>query len=524
MQEWDDIIDPAKATKRTYLRKLGDGEHVEHIAAGRWFYKYLPTAMKSSGYGLKLDDKVYVDYAQLLLPRAVGYSAALLDYFFRGNISIMPATNGITFRSIKLTAQNSTPNETMGVGEARLVIRYKALPETPLGGSKYLLNNPTEGTGIADYAYKVSAPLNVDLTTPQELTFDFSGDPLPYNFDEMTMQLVFKGKLGNEEGSVAVSKLSPIGEVYTNIALPLPSDGIYAKTSNIGSNATFNELRVTAQTDTPGGISGGVFSLVLEYRLATKDPFLSQPVATVPDNAVSYIIRASEKNGVNGLPENEPVELVFDLSSAPLPVWATDVYVNVVYSDPDTSKLLAIGYSDISEPTPVDIFNNADMICISDQWKNAGDPDVVALSFIYGIPPGIFDPYPHDVADIYYKISAATATDSVSESLFTFQSSGILFTNSYRRLGFVLSDYDIQHSNQVLWLKTDPNDDWYYPHFPQTYTHNGTAVRNQIEPDGTYIYPGMFTIRGNLMWAGAGIVYTNREYPAGSVCTWDALH
>jgi len=30
-----------------------------------------------------LDNNVYAEYASLLIPRAVGYSAGLLDYFFR---------------------------------------------------------------------------------------------------------------------------------------------------------------------------------------------------------------------------------------------------------------------------------------------------------------------------------------------------------------------------------------------------------------------------------------------------------
>jgi hypothetical protein len=36
----------------------------------------------------RLDEKVHEDYARLLLPRAVGYSAALLDYFFRGRLDV----------------------------------------------------------------------------------------------------------------------------------------------------------------------------------------------------------------------------------------------------------------------------------------------------------------------------------------------------------------------------------------------------------------------------------------------------
>ena len=35
-----------------------------------------------------LDDRVHADYAKLLLPRAVGYSASLFDYFFRGKLNV----------------------------------------------------------------------------------------------------------------------------------------------------------------------------------------------------------------------------------------------------------------------------------------------------------------------------------------------------------------------------------------------------------------------------------------------------
>lgn len=46
-----------------------------------------------SEWEYNLDDEVYKDYIQKLIPRAVGYSAALLDYFFRGQID-MTAESG----------------------------------------------------------------------------------------------------------------------------------------------------------------------------------------------------------------------------------------------------------------------------------------------------------------------------------------------------------------------------------------------------------------------------------------------
>ncbi len=74
--------------KRIYLRKEGDGEIIEHFATAGPFYNYLnfdPVLQKDT---LKIDSVVSSDYAEKLIPRAVGYSAGLLNYFFRGEMSV----------------------------------------------------------------------------------------------------------------------------------------------------------------------------------------------------------------------------------------------------------------------------------------------------------------------------------------------------------------------------------------------------------------------------------------------------
>jgi hypothetical protein len=48
-----------------------------------------------------LDDNVYSDYASLLLPRAVGYSASLINYFFRGQINMEKDPNNSSQYIIK---------------------------------------------------------------------------------------------------------------------------------------------------------------------------------------------------------------------------------------------------------------------------------------------------------------------------------------------------------------------------------------------------------------------------------------
>ena len=79
--------------KRLYLRKKSDngcgGESIEHFAVASPFFKYLDFDSSIQRLALKLDTRVHSDYAALLIPRAVGYSAGLLNYFFRGDMFMM---------------------------------------------------------------------------------------------------------------------------------------------------------------------------------------------------------------------------------------------------------------------------------------------------------------------------------------------------------------------------------------------------------------------------------------------------
>lgn len=83
--------------KRIYLRKTGDGEKVEHFATAGPLFKWLDFDPELQRGALKLDPAVHHDYAKKLIPRAVGYSAGLLNYFFRGDINLefdLDAVNG----------------------------------------------------------------------------------------------------------------------------------------------------------------------------------------------------------------------------------------------------------------------------------------------------------------------------------------------------------------------------------------------------------------------------------------------
>lgn len=93
-----------KLDNRIYIRKIA-GEPIQRLASLSYVsydvikkgsYQYSP---------IVLDDNVYRDYASLLIPRAVGFSAGLLNYFFRGEINIIQ-TGTDTFQIVNLSDED----------------------------------------------------------------------------------------------------------------------------------------------------------------------------------------------------------------------------------------------------------------------------------------------------------------------------------------------------------------------------------------------------------------------------------
>jgi hypothetical protein len=75
--------------RRYFSKRPGEGEPIQHLVAEGTLFKHLLSEVGTAAVkGYILDDKVHTDYASLLLPRAVGYSTALLDYFFRGRLDV----------------------------------------------------------------------------------------------------------------------------------------------------------------------------------------------------------------------------------------------------------------------------------------------------------------------------------------------------------------------------------------------------------------------------------------------------
>ncbi len=85
---WVDPLDDQQ-----YLAEAREGG-IQHVVLVSWLYRYrlvyFPEITKFLPVTIK-DDLVFQEQAQHLVPRAVGYAAEALDYFFRGEIGLVKA-------------------------------------------------------------------------------------------------------------------------------------------------------------------------------------------------------------------------------------------------------------------------------------------------------------------------------------------------------------------------------------------------------------------------------------------------
>lgn len=170
----------------------------------------------------------YDDQAQLLIPRAVAYSAGLIDYFFRGRIEASGASftdNGSTL-SVSLNVKNAI--------DPAAILAWKDEDLFALGTngpSTFVLTTQYQQDGNDKFV--ASSPVTLDPsqdtlikpgeTSKQSLTFALPA--IPADATEVEFRLVFRGKLGQEEDAVAVGAFS-INTGFLVAPNYLPADGI----------------------------------------------------------------------------------------------------------------------------------------------------------------------------------------------------------------------------------------------------------------------------------------------------------
>jgi len=224
------VAENGKQYNRLYIKfKDGVGEDIAHLAAVDYYTKeYLSNIHMVVRGGFTLDEECWKDYAAKLIPRAVGYSAALLDYFFRGTIeislpekgvfaltdsdptSIDPTTQG--FDHITLRAQNTSPEgEEMTNGTIELVVKYKVAQE-----DQFQTNPPEPPDEFHYLVVELPGVYSIPGDTPEEFAFDLPDNQIPLWATDISLYLIYRGTLGSEDEAVGVG--------FKDICEPTPID------------------------------------------------------------------------------------------------------------------------------------------------------------------------------------------------------------------------------------------------------------------------------------------------------------
>jgi hypothetical protein len=250
-----------------------------------------------------------------------------------------------------------------------------------------------------------------------------------------------------------------------------------------------------------------------------------------------YYIVVPEKNNTSFIPQNSAAELVFDLSNNPIPLWATDVYLQVVYRGQhgNEADAVAVGFKDISEPTPIGIVNDMDRICIKGTWYAAGSPEAIAQvdSNNNGVADtNEWDVYPHNLQNIYFRFSPITNPQKATTTEYTYNNETFVSTaGSFTNVLYLLTDYEFNMSDQETVVNTNANDHyWGWGFSTEAFPVDGVMRQDVLRPSSEcdvlhivpnnpcYIQvpPSFITHRGWTIWNA--FLYENEPYPADAIC------
>ncbi len=187
----------------------------------------------------------YDAMADLLLPRAVAYSAGLINFFFRGRIDIALPDEGVFaladhgrsggFTTVRaklrnvtqafVDAQASPQPQHMSGGQFFAILRYHtdrqyvASLDTVVGTAPCTdplvvvdAAKPGASTQCRDGVEQitVSRPLyGTSLNSDEQkvMEFEFTDSPIPFGVTDVVLQIVYRGELGSEADAVAVGTL-----------------------------------------------------------------------------------------------------------------------------------------------------------------------------------------------------------------------------------------------------------------------------------------------------------------------------
>lgn len=224
------IVEPVGVKFRRYRSKASEGEGVAHFVAEGMLHNSLQEALAGGpvpASGWTLDDKVNQDYAEKLLPRAVGYSASLLDYFFRGKLDVDLVINPENPSTVKLSGTYETTNgstDSLVIGDLELYEDRSDGTRTPVPAlDSTTITGVAPGGNIPSPTFQISEEAERFIAVYKGTLGNEVKDPAN-NFPG--------GVIGKVLGGVRVESIFPEGDkrmlrtVFGVFPLPASVDGL----------------------------------------------------------------------------------------------------------------------------------------------------------------------------------------------------------------------------------------------------------------------------------------------------------
>ena len=291
------------------------------------------------------------------------------------------------------------------------------------------------------------------------------------------------------------------------VEISLPDDGVYAFTDTLPQDPSregFTSIRLKARNVSEDGeeMSGGSIHLVVQYSVMSRDPFRNYTPYPMENNEVRYCVVPLDDCTDHVIPADDARELEFDLSGHPIPLWATDVYLFVVYRGRLGSEdgyieedAVAVGFKDISEPSLFDVVNATDYASIEGVCLYVGDDQGLALAQdLLGMdsPEGIT---PSTFFDIFIRFSSIDAPQDASPAMGShLYVVPVVEPGTYTR-AYLLSDYEFAFSFYSL------SSSYQYR------TSACSGMRNQVHYDETH---DVFIRRHSSLDEFRGVGFWNR--------------
>lgn len=284
--------------------------------------------------------------ANLTIPRAIGYSAGMLDFFFRGRLEIGNPPGGLfavldhgtehaMVEGVPVLIDGS--NRTFGYELVRLRARNvtPAINEPAGSGASRIVPQDMRATGAAAAKVVAVARYHRNVCYRQDLSGELVRMP--------------NGDVVVPAGCSPSESRSETVEISVSAPLGIDEEGNLPGTSS-GMNMCANH----------GNINSGL----------------------------------GVDNEIDPSCANESALLEFDFSSDPIPANATDLFLQVAYLGPlgEEQDGIAVGSMDIGEPDYYAMWNNTDWIYYFNAWSPP-----------YDVPPsGYMAPSPSVVADLCF--------------------------------------------------------------------------------------------------------------------------